>query len=321
MHVSALRDSATRSLTWPDFTDDNFEEWLCWQANPLLQFFYLAMILGGFGSFILVGLPFVACSDLMPCIPPAREQGTCPFLAPWHRVTAYVTMAICLGSWVLCSYSDPGYADEKSPMKVYCYKFDGFVHARKESPGTPRLLRPARASFCRYSNKLVLRFDHFCPWIKNAVGENNYRYFLFFLMLHWFTLGYAAWGTGMMALGRLQEEKFWHYEKGLSQIYDPQTGIPRMITWSEAVRVVLMLENRIMLLCIFCGFLSFVIFLFWAYHMYITSINMTTNETIKRGRVRMVFVGTVGKPALLVPSNLMCCRDSVEISDHKSHRD
>lgn len=265
--------------------DDGLEEWLCWSANPLLQLFYLVLILGGFSSFITFGLPFVECSELVPCIPLERAAGTCPFLSSWHRATAYATMATCLLSWAFCCLSDPGYADEKSPMDVYCYEWDGFVHTRKVCAGTDRLLRPARSSFCRYSNRMVLRFDHFCPWIKNAVGENNYRYFLFFLMMHWFTLGYAAWGTGKMLLGRLEEERYWHRDQGRSQIYDPQTGLPRMISWSEVFRVMLMLENKVMLLCIFCSFLSFVIFLFWAYHIYLTCCNITTNESVKRGRV------------------------------------
>ena len=265
---------------------DSFEEYLCWRANPLLQAFYLVMILGGFWAFIALGLPFVECSELIPCVPAERAAGVCPFLPSWHRTTAYLAMTVCLASWVVCCLSDPGYADETSPLEVYCYEWDGYVHSRKVVVGTDRLLQPARSSFCRLTNKVVLRFDHYCPWIKNVVGERNYRYFVGFLMLHWLTLGYASWGTALMVLGRLEEEKFWHRERGLAQIYDPVTAIPRVITWTEVGRVMLMLENKVMLLCMFCGFLSFVIFLFWAYHVHLVCCNMTTNESIKLGRVR-----------------------------------
>ena len=52
------------------------------------------------------------------------------------------------------------------------------------------------------------------------------------------------------------------------------------------MRVMLMIENKIALLSVFCFFLAIVVWLFWAYHMWLTANNMTTNESIKRGRVR-----------------------------------
>ena len=54
----------------------------------------------------------------------------------------------------------------------------------------------------------------------------------------------------------------------------------------EVVRVMLMIENKIALLTVFCFFLAIVVWLFWAYHIWLTANNMTTNESIKRGRVR-----------------------------------
>lgn len=48
----------------------------------------------------------------------------------------------------------------------------------------------------------------------------------------------------------------------------------------------LMIENKVALLSVFCFFLAIVVWLFWAYHMWLTANNMTTNESIKRGRVR-----------------------------------
>lgn len=54
----------------------------------------------------------------------------------------------------------------------------------------------------------------------------------------------------------------------------------------ETSRVLLMLENKVTLLAIFCFFLAVVIWFFWAYHIWLTATNMTTNESIKRGRVR-----------------------------------
>eukprot|EP00931_Biecheleriopsis_adriatica_P065427 TRINITY_DN39955_c0_g1_i1.p1 TRINITY_DN39955_c0_g1~~TRINITY_DN39955_c0_g1_i1.p1 ORF type:complete len:410 (-),score=73.95 TRINITY_DN39955_c0_g1_i1:68-1297(-) len=38
--------------------------------------------------------------------------------------------------------------------------------------------RPERAHHCNVSGFCVLRMDHYCPWINNCVGYNNYKFFL-----------------------------------------------------------------------------------------------------------------------------------------------
>lgn len=38
--------------------------------------------------------------------------------------------------------------------------------------------RPERAHHCNVSGICVLRMDHYCPWINNCVGYNNYKFFL-----------------------------------------------------------------------------------------------------------------------------------------------
>lgn len=185
---------------------DSCEDWLCYSANPLLQFFYLGMILSGFCGFVLLAMPFIPCNPLVPCWPEERtaddgSNGTSPFLSSWHRVTAWVAMTATLLSWVLCSYSNPGVVNEKSSTKAYCFEWDNMVrrptprllllaggrnllgrnrecHAGRALPNlqinakricpASGLIRPARASYCRYTDAMVLKFDHFCPWIKNV---------------------------------------------------------------------------------------------------------------------------------------------------------
>jgi len=49
------------------------------------------------------------------------------------------------------------------------------------------LLRPPRSHYCHELQANVLRMDHYCVWFNNAVGLNNYKYFiltLFYLLLY-----------------------------------------------------------------------------------------------------------------------------------------
>jgi len=44
-----------------------------------------------------------------------------------------------------------------------------------------RVARPPRASHDRKTGRCVAKFDHYCPWVGNSVGERNYVWFLLFV--------------------------------------------------------------------------------------------------------------------------------------------
>eukprot|EP01055_Gregarina_sp_Pseudo9_P005561 Gregarina_sp_Pseudo_9__5560@NODE_742_length_2284_cov_155_865033_g698_i0_p2_GENE_NODE_742_length_2284_cov_155_865033_g698_i0NODE_742_length_2284_cov_155_865033_g698_i0_p2_ORF_typecomplete_len220_score1_14DHHC/PF01529_20/1_5e03DHHC/PF01529_20/1_2e32_NODE_742_length_2284_cov_155_865033_g698_i03501009 len=53
--------------------------------------------------------------------------------------------------------------------------------------GVPSRLRYPRVHHCSACRQCVKRLDHHCPWVNGCIGEENYHYFLAFLM--WAVLG------------------------------------------------------------------------------------------------------------------------------------
>lgn len=48
---------------------------------------------------------------------------------------------------------------------------------------TCRIVRPLRAKHCAVTDRCVQCFDHYCPWVGNAIGKGNRHYFVIFLWL------------------------------------------------------------------------------------------------------------------------------------------
>jgi len=44
-----------------------------------------------------------------------------------------------------------------------------------------QLIKPDRAHHDSATGECVLKFDHFCPWVNNAVGFRNYKFFCLFI--------------------------------------------------------------------------------------------------------------------------------------------
>ena len=49
---------------------------------------------------------------------------------------------------------------------------------------TCHVRRPIRAKHDKITGKCIHRFDHFCPFVGNAVARDNYKYFVGLLMIH-----------------------------------------------------------------------------------------------------------------------------------------
>jgi len=122
---------------------------------------------------------------------------------------------------------------------------------------TCHVARPYRSKYCRVTRKCVLLFDHFCPFVDNTVGLNNYSYFfLFLLSIVTAILSYSV--TWIMYASR----------------YTAEHG---SYPW------------LVMLLSAEISFILVPVFGLFVYHLQLTLTNLTTNEHMNMRKYRYLF--------------------------------
>ena len=83
--------------------------------------------------------------------------------------------------------TDPGtITTANSSLYYWRYEkyIDEIVYYSENKCWTCKFDRPARSKHCSLCKKCVARHDHHCIWIQGCVGQNNYKYFLGFIISH-----------------------------------------------------------------------------------------------------------------------------------------
>ena len=65
-----------------------------------------------------------------------------------------------------------------------------------------KIVKPFGTKHCSMKDKCVARFDHYCPWMGNAIGKRNHRDFVIFLILETLAMAIAF----AVAVVRFNEE-------------------------------------------------------------------------------------------------------------------
>ncbi|XP_058082532.1 probable protein S-acyltransferase 17 [Magnolia sinica] len=236
------------------------ENYCCDRPNPILQIIYLAII--GVTYFLIVKSSF----SYIPGY----------YLSGVHRYTSFLAVGVGVLLFLLTSFSDPGTVKAENVSEyLSAYPYDNIIFTEKEC-STCKILRPARSKHCRICDRCVARFDHHCGWMNNCIGEKNIRYFMAFLLWHFFLCIYGTITLGLVLAGELKERQVISI---LTVYYGVENSFyslsPHVVQW------LLSSHNTQILLMVFLAIVSLLLVGFFGYHTHLCLTNMTTNETFK----------------------------------------
>jgi len=162
-------------------------------------------------------------------------------------------------------YTDPGYIPTSvsntesyrqallPPQHITQYERAVKLATKERVCITCKTVVPRRSKHCRELDRCVYRYDHYCPFVGNAVGLDNHSFFL----------GFLAWQVGSLTL------YFYLAYRSLSLSDEDLSPIKKRVIVQLLLSTIAGLGCMAMF--IFAGSLL-------AHHLYLVATNLTTNE-------------------------------------------
>lgn len=239
--------------------------YVCYTSNPMVQVFYLLVIVGGYGTFAAYGYPHI----------PNRLMGSI------HKYIGFVVFTVCLAVWWTACKANPGKITAEN-VEELCkiYECDDVIFMKADCK-TCGLQKPARSKHCSLCNICVARFDHHCIWINNCVGVGNHRWFLLFLFTHLVICFYGfGLGATIIYVQIVDQQLF------SAQFVDPVTKERFNATWTIVAQYMLATQGLVVFVAILGGVMGVVLMGFFFWHLNLVRSGTTTNEVSKWSYVR-----------------------------------
>ncbi|EEY60151.1 palmitoyltransferase, putative [Phytophthora infestans T30-4] len=225
------------------------------------------------------------------------------------RFSGHCSTAFCAISAVSCASigvtlyktatSDPG-----EVFTSYDEKLRNIRHlVESKLPSATKLCltclhkRPLRGKHCAETNSCIARFDHYCPFVVNAIGARNHAAFLGFLLSAVLSIGLeliACW-----RFARAQPELVadftvhWQYWKWNTSLWVLLSGqnvtvvtTPGLLDWMWSVAHFQPFLFCVMLLDVVqIAWIAYMLF----FHVYLMSAALTTNEVVKNENLERAY--------------------------------
>ncbi|CAE7824704.1 PAT17 [Symbiodinium sp. CCMP2592] len=240
--------------------------YVCYTSNPLVQIFYLLVVVGGYATFVAYSHPHI----------PNK------LLSNVHKYIGFGIFSTCLAIWWRACTADPGIVTPQNLDKICeIWKWDEQIFHMAVCRSC-ELAKPARSKHCSLCNHCVARFDHHCIWINNCVGVGNHKYFLAFLGAHLVICFYGFGLTATILYNLIVQKEL------LSAVFvRPDTRERFQATKLMVMQYLLATEGMVVFICALCCIMGVVLFGFFGWHLYLVKAGTTTNELSKWSYVRM----------------------------------
>ncbi|KAL0480653.1 PAT17 [Acrasis kona] len=245
------------------------ENYMCYQRNPILQIVYLGLMAVNVGFFFVF---------VFPLWPNAR-------VTMLHKVLCFFIILSPYLAFMKACFSDAGVITKDTEQRYNeTFKNDNIMYFKDRKCPTCGIIKPPRSKHSVVTDKCISKFDHFCGWLNNDVGELNYKWFQLFLITNWISCFYGSFIYILTLWGIVEEKNL------LYTVFVTPSG--QRIESSPGIVFQYMLSNYIIIIaqCLFLFVVALMIFGFWAYHFfYLTFVNCTTYETFKWSHVQDVY--------------------------------
>ena len=241
-------------------TVHNIGIYLLFERNPVFQLLYLFIGLGSWSIYIFHAFPMIFASNILSDI---------------HCYTGGLTFILCMGSYYFACTKRAGYITPRTLPKFDNYDYDNVIFVNKICP-TTNMRKLPRSKYCRTTKCHIPRFDHFCAWLNQAIGEENYRYFIVFICIQTFMCIYGSYVTAYLFWEQIQVQNLFNaqFRNTITGESVPATNaiiIAYLYHWNTGVFGCFVLQ-LVLSVC----FLFFLLF-----HIMLICCNMTTNEFYK----------------------------------------
>jgi palmitoyltransferase len=209
-------------------------------------------------------------------------MGESSHVSSHHKIAGYLLFVACLGSWRYCSRTSPGMITAKSFKRYDHYPYDNLLFLSDRKCNTTNIVKIARSKYDRLKyHQNVPRYDHFCGWVYNTIGEENYRWFLLFLAIHVVMCVYGSTVSILLFRGEIADKHLFELT-----FFDRNTGEEFKATWYVISQYFLVRRLPEVAVLAVMFVMGIALGGFLGYHVWLTSVNMTTNEAQKWSDVK-----------------------------------
>ena len=145
-------------------------------------------------------------------------------------------------------------------------------------------LKLARSKYDRMKyHHYIPKYDHYCFWMNNTFGEENYRYFLLFLFVHVLMCGYGSRIIGRLLYNDVYIIHQFHIRTFMDASTKQEIPVTTYILFQYLISVYLYEMAVLMILMVMC----IALFLFLTYHVYlVTFTGLTSQEMYKWSQIQ-----------------------------------